>query len=858
MAIQYTLAEEVAKGEALTSRKVNKFFQAINDRVAGQFGGCAWRIWFSVFSMWRAGIIDMVGGQGSPMEDYLPADPKRSPDIRWPVGGLDESFGANTASQMAGNIFGLGFAAGDTERINFVPLRANGGAPLGSLLWKWLVGIEQRGGYDPNTGERNAPAFDAAESTWGVDLQLGLPHARGWGGYQAGRDLVGTLNCEETNGIVPDNEIVRFTNLKNGGVVEYAGTCPENPNGVAAVVELSRIYIVVFNDPNRPREVFLRSDWIEGPYHAGGKLQKSHGGQMGRVEHWYLKDFSGSESQRQARGPAPLKDFPGGGWRPKKVGFDTQAFLKGQYALSPNMAVSVGGGAVELRLPLFALTHNTDGDALAAGTFLRESSGGVGGHVYGNGFVLGGFYAQAVGMVPNSAVTVEVLSGAGVTGESVIDEVVLKADDKGQSEVLKNYTKFPGHCPKPLRFRLKTALNFAVTAGEPHPQLLIECSEIFSYQPDRWDQNVVLRLASAGRTGPRGGKEFEASRAVWDDLVASGMVANVEAAIVPEEIGGDGDGTAYMNENPKVEAGRDLSQEFTKLHAPDSLTGYAVENGVTVLYFRRYGASMGEGILIDLWNKIAPDDVDLSFNTEITEGTEYVVRTPHGEAGIGSINYNGHDYTVGQRFIGIAGVTSVTKSSDANLELREWEGIKRPFTREHKKRGESNEWVMWPELKTYSVPGGTFDEDQYGRMTPLNNRCLFGSNEIGHRRTPLNVHEVFGNTDAWTGPAGLGSPIGLYLRGRNQSRDWEQLSCDRRATAGSLQFLSGLSRALQNDERDVAMERGWIRGGAGGIRTTLAGLRQRAFEHQSQCGDVEPDGVGRRRDQYLRRAGADG
>src|SRR5207253_1325037 len=89
-----------------------------------------------------------------------------------------------------GNTFGLGGGLGDTERVNLVPLRTTPGPVVGSLLWKWAVRIEQCGGIDPNNGARSAPAFDAAENSWGVDLRLGLPHGHGYGGYQPAPEIV--------------------------------------------------------------------------------------------------------------------------------------------------------------------------------------------------------------------------------------------------------------------------------------------------------------------------------------------------------------------------------------------------------------------------------------------------------------------------------------------------------------------------------------------------------------------------------------------------------------------------------------------------------------------------------------------
>jgi hypothetical protein len=761
VSLEWTLAETVAAGETLTSGKVITLFTAINDRITSSPGAAAWRIFFSVFSMWREGILEMPGGQGSPMEDFL-----MSQGDPWPLGGLDEDGGPNTSSQVMAQVFGIGETVGDSQRINLVPLRPPPGPTPGGLLWKWILGVNQRGVFDPDTGARNAPAIDAAETAWQVDVQLGLPHGRPYGGYQPAPTVIDGVPCEpQEDGFVPLNELIFFTRIApesaKGEVRTYAqGTCPENPNAVANVFELGRVYIVTFSDPHRPWDVLPRAEWIEGPYLGGGVLHKGHSGQTGRVRHWYMKEFVGSEGQRKEKGPGPKFDFPGGGWDPKKVGFDTAKFLTSQHGLSPNLGRLNGDGSLDILVPLFELTLDADGPDITAGTEMRLLNGfgadSATGHVYRAGFVLGGLYAQASGMKAGTAALVEVVAGL-----KVIDVLVLQADAEGRAEILRNYLQYPGVTAAPLKFRLATDLHFEATVTEAHPQLAIEASEILSYRPDREDQYVVMRLASAG-SEPLAGKVFERARQVWEEYAASGMITNLEASEVREEIGAEGDGIAIASLSSFCEAARDFSQEMARLHGPDNLRAYAVENGVSVLYFKRHGGALNA----DLFAGMAPD---LEEASRIFAGTEYIVRTLFGAAPSGTVTYHGANYAGGQRFIGVAGAETFSKSDGSNLVVMEWEGIKRPFTSEHKARGESREWVTLPEFKPYSVPGGTFDEIDFGRKTVLNNRCLFGSFEIGgDSHSALNIHLVFGVDHASVGPIGWEAPADYtYAEGTN-------------------------------------------------------------------------------------------
>jgi hypothetical protein len=181
-----------------------------------------------------------------------------------------------------------------------------------------------------------------------------------------------------------------------------------------------------------------------------------------------------------------------------------------------------------------------------------------------------------------------------------------------------------------------------------------------------------------------------------------------------------------LETNPFYETARRMIKErmrLVKRNHPDTaqaIKGYAVEDGKTVLYFKRFFTISGE--TFDMFDGIAPPTESV---TTIQDGYVYQVS---GSA----ITYNGVTYNHGATFVGVVNVETFTGTG----AVRQYEGI----VDRAPKRGLTNEWIMHMTECGYKLSGDfqllTWDQIGFGQ-----NRCHFLSTGIAF--TDLCHHAAY-------------------------------------------------------------------------------------------------------------------
>jgi len=698
VAIEFTRAPTVAAGDRITSAQLNQLADAFNDRLISGIGDGPWRIFYYWLSMFRqVRNPDETGTAFPPNDEFFQIYQLLNPtESEWPVSGPGDPEGANVASQMNAFVFGAENFDLDEES-NRLPDWVVATEPMPSQAELWEAAKDQRGGYDPDSGGLASPAYTAAREHWKLRFSRTSMHGNSYGGFLPDPELAAT-GCEDPDagdGIpAPRNYIIKFTSLLDGSVVSYPGTCQPNPTGssyddhVAFVATLPWAYYVVLNDGTI--DVYPLSEWIEGPYTGEGVLQKRENGAVGRMLNTFVREFRGTDVERQSNS-YHLQNA-----------FDFHRFFTAQYRLAPNIGTETEG-IVNVAYPRVTVSAGA-----AAGEFLPFVAEGEA-HAYRAGFVLNSFYAGASGMA--SAVTVELMDG-----DDVLRTVTLTPDSSGA--VSQIYFMDEDSTPAPLRVRLATALQFLGTGGE----LTLEFTELLQYQPQVNDAYVLLRSASALGSTPDGiGPNETEAKDVGDDYFRYGCFLNRNG------IGSANPAGNSVNTNAVWDAVRRFSK-VVRVARRQEFVKYAVVDGKSVLWFRRFAFGLHGTTPADVWEGIGPRQSRV-LSTEIQNGITYVVRT-------GSAMYNGHNYTEGQTFVGVSGVTEFTGSE----EVYEHDGI-REFAPPN---GYSNEWLIGVEFKAYhpsesSIWKPSAYSDYYGLM----NRCHFYSPDIANDEVTL-MHGAFG------------------------------------------------------------------------------------------------------------------
>jgi hypothetical protein len=196
------------------------------------------------------------------------------------------------------------------------------------------------------------------------------------------------------------------------------------------------------------------------------------------------------------------------------------------------------------------------------------------------------------------------------------------------------------------------------------------------------------------------GTERPDAAEIMADFLANGCVTNRDG-----EPGLPGFITE-INQNAVFDAARRLSQVI-RIISRQQLVGYAVENGKSCLWFKRYALGMGQ-----------PSDW-----TEVTSGSIEAYRTYEVRAtGGGTVDYDVGTYADGDRFAGLPDVVDFTVTGTAAVwvitygQLAEesgtagadlFDGLADAITSTAPARGWTNEWVAHVDLIPYRNGEGT-------------------------------------------------------------------------------------------------------------------------------------------------------
>ena len=555
MPITFTRAETVEPGDPITSRQLASLAAAFNDRIRSGLGDATYRIPYYLFQAARQ-IRNSDGGtlfppQGEFFEQYQCL---LASEAEWPVAPAGTPEGINVSNPLGAFVFGNESAGIDAEidRVETLAYAVNGATPSTLADW-WLLGQLQRGAVDPDTGAIASPALDAARLHMRIAYSVRSPYGNSYGGFQPTPEVDGGTPCAPAGGFTPVNYLYKFTSLIDGSEVTYPGSCPEEPTHVGYILRLSDLYVVVLNDGTA--DYYRRSEWIEGPYTGGGNLKRDVGGQLDRAVDAYVKDFRGTEAQRER------------GWN--RHAFDFQQFLTRQYSLAPNRGQQVGD---EITAVYPTFTWTTD---QPSGTVYPT------GHPFADGYVLDAVYIRAETVTAPIAVEI-------IDDDDNILATVTASPVSGVAEAI-HWLPRPV-TPTNIRVRLASALVFSGGSGT----LTVQTTELYPYKPSGQDAYILLRVASAKTGTVHGsGTEEEGAKEIWDTYSAYGCAAPGPGLPLEE---------SAINSNAVYDAFRRASK-CVRILSRNQLIGYALEDGKSVLWFVRH-ATTGQ----DSFTGIAPTD----------------------------------------------------------------------------------------------------------------------------------------------------------------------------------------------------------------------------------------------------------
>lgn len=713
----YTSVPGASPGQAITSRQQRILARAENDRLRFGAGDATFRIHAALASATRQIRNPDADNNFPPSLELLEYYIHTSPSVPWPVADPGDPEGVNVASTFPAFVYGNDSLQSEDNRLsgtNFVPLLIGGHGPT-SVSEAWQLAREQRGLYDPDTNQINAPCYENATSYWPSEANQNNYFSKLYGGYLPVPPLDETFpRCSDTEAILPDNAPIYnyhrfFTSNDPANFPDkvYPGSCPfgdsaYSPTGAQNVVKTPRSFFVFRNDGGV--DVLSTKVYVEGPYTTGGFPHHDYGQTISRLGiNQYIKEFRGSVAQRgtlDSNGnPVDVAT---------KYGFDFNNFFRSQYLLAPNLGVfNSGTGEIDASYPSFSY----EGEAsFPAGTLAQYSGGGTS-HQYRVGFVLGGVAAQAVGII--SPCTFEVMGGH--ESNLVIGTFTLTPDGSNNAEALLTFNS--GLSPD-LRIRIKSGstLQFSDDTGT----LVIEASEIMAYKPEIEDAYLVLRLAVALTVdGPQNsGLDEELSKSISDTYFSQGYLMGRSEGL---------SGVDAINQDAVFDSARRFIRSnvrvipFASLATSNPLiVGYEVinEGGTekSVLYCKRFLNAADPDNRMDMFEGIAPNPDPIPSGI-LSIGARYIVK-----GGSLTFVWPGHtiDRTAGTIFTADAQEETWTGAGT----VYEYSLIIHPEDSIRPAKSFTNEWLMFESANVYSNSDTSFYKpDLYAFQNGIVNRC---------------------------------------------------------------------------------------------------------------------------------------
>lgn len=671
----FTQAQTVAPGDKLKASQLASLAAAFNSRILSGVGDWVWRVAYYLHSGLFRQLRNSDGAFSFPPDAefwniYQHVDPN---DAQYPLTGPGDPEGANLANMICSFVYG-GEAVGlDTEsrRLADVPT-SDGLPPPWTPRRLWALAKGQRGAFDPLTGATGWPAGDAARSYAWIRQSQYSPHGNAWGGWMPS-PTVTFGGCAD-----PDdpNFTIKFTHLVTGAVKTYGDNCPEDPNAVAVSYAPFAYYIF---HASGALEILSKAEWIEGPYTDEAVWTKTQANALSRALNHYTSEFRGTPAQ--------------GGGTTNAYAFDLQRFLTTQYPLAPNIGAQVGGGVTALYPRWRSGTSGSDGD------FMPFWSGGTS-HTWNFGTVCTGFLVWSQQLTGETEV--EILEA----GE-VLHSITLPAGDSEQFIWLPTARALS-------QVKVRLASNFTANGSGG---IEIEATELLEMKPALPDYYLVARLSAyTGGFDRIDGRGIDAENAkeILEALYANGCITS------PEEGLAGAAADPVLNQNAVFDAARRFSQHV-RIIPRWQFTGYAVEDGKSVLWFNRTSYGPPGMVNRDAFSGIGPAQEEI-VTGPIKWGRLYVVTA-------GAVTYNGRTYTAGERFIGAQGLATF----EGGGKCKEYQGIKETA----EPNDFSNEWAVTLTLKPYHTSNSSiWKTDGYGDvLTPFMNRCHLDSPEIDASKT---------------------------------------------------------------------------------------------------------------------------
>ena len=598
-----------------TSTNLATLSEAVNARIRSGIGNGAYRIaqlWFNLFRQFRMPSAPDEFGvqtwprQGEALDKYGPIPwPFGAPGNEWPgiLAGAYE--GANLANPLAQFMYGNpitfgdpGALASEATRLNALAVATDGDSPS----VKWTQGGQQRGTTTADLSTQNVPFFVASQSFMRVVMPPWSPMGKAYGGYQAMPGVGDPAECTDpTSGNdAGPNYQYKFSALRSGvstaglhgsidgdpPVVTYPGRCPGTDGNVAYIARMPFYYYVwTYNGASYDVDAFPTRDWIEGPYTGVPALQREDGGMIERALWAYMVGFRGTVDERTP----DTFDI-------RKICTAFQKLSTMQWPLAPNRG-HVSGSTMVSDYPTFTTAAlSGPGPWAATGAIPNATYGDSGASPHtlavtdGKPWVVSGWFASATKLA--SPVTVQLLNQSG----TVIAGMTLTPDDTGLASKLKWFRSDLSPAPTSISVQIVGTASFTDATG----QLSVETTELYPYQPDWWDIQTAIRLATAtGEATQKRGLDWADSLALSTSILENGCV--IQSAALADDLD-------VVNDSAVYDAARSLAMAHTRFVTRDQFSSYEVTGGFSILKLKRY--VLVDGNYYDQFDGIAPAGTD--------------------------------------------------------------------------------------------------------------------------------------------------------------------------------------------------------------------------------------------------------
>lgn len=728
MPVQYTKADTVWPGKALSSRDYNKLALAFNDRLKNGVADPSWRLFWYAHSLFRGMRNPDASGHNWPAEDewwkFYAHIPKDS-DVFWPATGPGDPEGINVANPMGAFIYGREpDIEGEDGRLNgtgtFDGAESTTNPPTGLPLYLsvggtptapasnsdyWTLAKHQRGAWNP-TLDRNyktAVAIAAAQEHGKIDYSPAQYYLKGYGGFHGVPDLDSSDPvCDD--GYTPNWEL-KFQSLVGGVADKTFGTCPDNTGDVYMYWEGFSAYNLL--KYNGTVESLPLADWLEGKYEDEAYLQRVKGQQLNQALNFFAKEFRGTTAEREASDMVTERAFP------------FQDFLTSQYPLAPSYG-TVSSGNITAQYKSFTKS----GTAVTGAAFAVDSATS---YQVNDGFCFGGFYASVSGSF-SGTIKIDVIADG--------DTIATFGLEQGEDHL--QYFKHP---------RQECLIEFKCGNVWPvGPTVTIETAELMTYAPGVYDAYIVTRLSSCAATSStthdKRGETFSSARTAGENLLEIGCITNLSGNIPGV------DREDEINTNPVYESGRRMVHDNLRLAERHLLTGYEVSGGKSILYFNRYARGMDNKDLDVFRGMAAPNDAVATGDLVPGEVYKVVADDVYG------IDYEGTTYTNGQTFTATDERDFVVSPSDPDpvAYLIPSNGIRSAPLKDDPKdrfRGQTNEWQMFINTTVYKDSDSSiYKPEAYGDILGfLHDRCSMLSDAWRHstdKAKEIRRHVAYG------------------------------------------------------------------------------------------------------------------